>query len=262
MPSPERTRSRRSGLLVGLVAAAVGVVCAVGAWHPWTSASAPVSAGVAGDSTAAIAPAALTLPEHAKVLVIGDSWSYGQAADVPTDGYAYVLGRELGWDVTVDGIRGSGYLRPGLDGGSFGERIAALDPALRPDLVIVQGSINDRGRYPKGYRGAVTNAWDDLARIYPEAHVIVLGPAPQVLPVEKKTAEMDHDLAELAAARGWTYLSPIREGWITPVNYFDVIDTGAKDHPSTAGHAYLAQRLGADIRRLQEAAAAPVGTER
>ncbi|MFT4229656.1 MAG: SGNH/GDSL hydrolase family protein [Microbacterium sp.] len=251
--APERTR--QSPWPLALLAIAVALVCVLAGWHPWTGSDAPVSGGVADGAGAAPAPVALSLPEHARVLILGDSWTYGQAAAVPTEGYAYVLGRTLGWDVTVDGVRGSGYLRPGLDGGSFGERIAALDPALRPDLVIVQGSINDRGRYPQGYRAAVTGAWDRLSEIFPEAHVVIVGPAPHVLPVEEKTALIDADLAELARARGWTYISPIAQEWITAANYHAVIDTGeGKNHPSTAGHAYLAARLADDIRRLEEAA--------
>ncbi len=178
------------------------------------------------------------------MLVFGDSWTYGSAASLPTLGYAYVIGERLGWETTVDGVRGSGYLKPGLDGGSYGERIAALDPALDPDLVIVEGSINDRRLPASGYRDAVTAAWDALAALYPEATIVIMGPAPQVLPVEAATARIDADLAALASARGWWYVSPIAEDWITPENYPSVIDTGiGRDHPSTDGHSYLATRL-------------------
>ena len=151
----------------------------------------------------------------------------------------------MGWDTTVDGVRGSGYHKPGIDGGSFGERIAALDPALHPDLVIVEGSINDRALYPEGYTASVTSAWDALSTLYPDASFVILGPAPQVLPVQRATARIDEDLAHLAAERGWWYISPVQDDWITPANYGWVIDASeiGRDHPSTAGHAYLAERL-------------------
>ncbi len=155
-----------------------------------------------------------------------------------------MLGERLGWESTVDGVRGSGYLKPGLDGGSYGERIAALDPALDPDLVIVEGSINDRRLPAAGYRDAVTAAWDALAALYPDAAIVILGPAPQVLPVEETTARIDADLAALASARGWWYISPIAEEWITAENYAEVIDAGiGREHPSTIGHGYLATRV-------------------
>lgn len=249
-----RPRARRPvRLLVGLLVA-VAVVCAVGGWRAWSNPVEPVTAPVARAEAVAAAPAPLTLPENPTVLVFGDSWTYGSAATDPTLGYAYVIGRTLGWNTIVDGVRGSGYLKPGLDGGTFGERIAQLDPSLDPDLVIVEGSINDRRLFPTGYRQAVGSAWDALAALYPDARIVILGPAPQVLPVEKPTAAIDADLAAMAATRGWWYISPIGEDWITSSNYASVIDSSdfGRDHPSTEGHAYLAQRLAEDLHRLAE----------
>ena len=239
-----RPRARRPGrLLIGSLAV-VAIVGAVIVWRSWAAPAEP-AASVAEAQAASVAAAPLALPAEPTVLIFGDSWTYGSAATVPTLGYAYVLSEAEGWDTVVNGVRGSGYLKPGIDGGSFGERIARLDPTLDPDLVIVEGSINDRRLYPAGYRDAVTAAWDALAALYPEASIVILGPAPQVLPVEAATAHIDADLAELAQARGWWYVSPIGEGWITPANYASVIDSSeiGRDHPSTGGHAYLAGRL-------------------
>jgi len=252
MTSPVTHRAHRPLWPFALLAIAVALVCAVAAWHPWTPSSAPDSGATTDGAAAAVGPAPLVLPEHARVLIFGDSWTYGAAATELTDGYAYLVGRAMGWDAVVDGVRGSGYLTPGLGGGDFGERIAELNPALDPDLVIVQGSINDRALYPRGYRDAVAAAWDALIGAYPHAQVVILGPAPQVLPVEPATASIDADLAELAAARGWAYVSPIAEQWITDRDYAWIIDTDAgRDHPSTAGHAYLAGRLADDLRTLE-----------
>ncbi|NKF30950.1 SGNH/GDSL hydrolase family protein, partial [Pseudomonas sp. BGM005] len=170
-----------------------------------------------------MAPAPLLLPDDPTVLVFGDSWTYGSAATVPTEGYAYVLADLLGGETIVNGVRGSGYLKPGIDGPAFGERIAALDPALTPDLIIMQGSINDREQGEAGYREAVTAAWDAMSATYPDATIVVLGPAPHELPVGAGTARIDTDLGELAAARGWWYISPIAQNWITEQNYLSVI---------------------------------------
>lgn len=249
---PDAARPRRPRWAFGVLVIAVLAVCALAAWRPWATPAPPRAVG-ADPAAALAAPEPLALPQHPRLLVFGDSWTYGSAATVPTDGYAYVLGRSLGWETVVDGVRGSGYLKPGIDGGAFGERIAAFDPALDPDLVIVQGSINDRRLPATGYRDAVTSAWDALAARFPDAQVVVLGPAPQVLPVEKATARIDADLGELAAARGWWYISPLRENWITPDDYAALIDTSeiGRDHPSTAGHAYLAERVADAIAALQ-----------
>lgn len=232
------------------VAIAVALVCAFALWRPWHAS--PPRPIAAGPEAAALPAAPLALPAAGgKVLVFGDSWTYGSAASLPTLGYAYILGRDSGWDITVAGVRGSGYLKAGIDGGSYGERIAQLDPALDPELVIVQGSINDRRLPSAGYREAVTAAWDALAALYPGASFVILGPAPQVLPVQPETARIDRDLADLAAARGWFYISPLAEDWIAAENYAMVIDSGiGRDHPSTNGHAYLAERLRDALVRL------------
>ncbi|WP_292789322.1 MULTISPECIES: SGNH/GDSL hydrolase family protein [unclassified Microbacterium] len=249
-------RLRIAGIAAALlVAVAAGVL---GVWRPWVPAPSSLPAGAAAgdESIAVIAPAPLVLPDEPTVLVFGDSWTYGSAASDPTLGYAYVLADLLHGTTIVDGVRGSGYLKPGIDGPTFGDRIAALDPTLAPDLVIIQGSINDRAQGAAGYREAVTAAWDALTALYPEAAIVVLGPAPHELPVGAQTARIDRDLAALASARGWWYISPIERDWITEDNYLAVIDVEVgRKHPSTDGHRYLAEKLAAALDELR---AAPV----
>lgn len=247
--------TRRTRLL-GITAVAVAVLAAVilGMWRPWSPLPAATPVG-AGEDSVAVDPAPLVLPENPRVLVFGDSWTYGSAAITPTFGYAYVLAGMIEGETIVDGVRGSGYLKAGLDGPPFGERISALDPTLSPDLVIIQGSINDRRSGTTGYRDAVEAAWDSMTALYPDAAVVILGPAPHELPVGKATARIDRDLAELAANRGWWYISPIEREWITDANYGDVIDVGiGRQHPSTNGHRYLAEKLTEALQELIGAA--------
>lgn len=250
-------RVRVTSLFVVLAVAVTAVV--LGVWRPWVPA--PIESPViASEEVVAVAPAPLVLPEHPHVLVFGDSWTYGSAASAPTLGYAYLLGDLLGGETTVDGVRGSGYLKPGIDGPTYGERIAALDPALDPDLVIIQGSINDRAMGATGYREAVTAAWDALTAVYPDATIVVLGPAPHELPVGAATARIDKDLAELAGGRGWWYISPVQQNWITEQNYLDVIDVEVgKRHPSTDGHRYLAEKVAAALAEFMTAPVTEAG---
>ena len=257
MHAPGRTRGRRLWLPLIGAAVAVAAVCAVAVLRPWGATEPVAPAAVAegaAPAAASVPPSPLLLEDDARVLVFGDSWVYGSAATVPTLGFAYLLADELGVQTVVDGVRGSGYLKPGLDGPAYGERIDALDPALDPDVIVVEGSINDRKLYPAGYRDAVTAAWDALEARFPGAQIVILGPSPQVLPVEDATRSIDAELGELAGARGWWYISPVGEEWITDANYADVIDSGpiGRDHPSTGGHAYLADRVAAAIERMEQ----------
>lgn len=249
-----RPAARPIRRILALLFAVLAVVLAASVLvlRPWApqQASAPVAEPATGVVIESAPDAAdPTIP---RVLVFGDSWTVGSAATVPSGGYAYRVADIAGWDTIVNGESGSGYLKEGRAGNTFGERIARLDPALDPDAVIIQGSINDRRLGAEGYREAVQAAWDDLAATYPRATIVVLGPAPQVLPIEAATLRIDRDLAELAAARGWPYVSPIAEHWITADNYLDVIDTSERgaDHPSDAGHVYLAERVAETVAPL------------
>jgi hypothetical protein len=70
--------------------------------------------------------------------------------------------------------------------------------------------------------------------------------------VEEATRLIDADLADLAAQRGWWYISPLAENWITDADYLRIIDTSevGNNHPSTAGHRYLAERLAAAVATI------------
>ncbi|WP_313356055.1 SGNH/GDSL hydrolase family protein [Microbacterium sp.] len=244
------TRRRRTALAIG---GALAVVLAVtlGITRPWSppAETAPVAAAEHG-----ISPVALTLPDDPEVLVFGDSWTYGSAATVPTDGYAYRLARLIPGDTVVRGVRGSGYQRPGLDGPDFLTRVSELESWIDPDLIILQGSINDRLSDTAAYPAAVNAVWDAMVARYPGVPIVILGPAPHELPVGASTARIDRDLADLAAARGWWYISPVQEDWITEANYLQLIDVGAgRRHPSDAGHAYLAEKVSAALERFRTA---------
>ncbi|BDZ38677.1 SGNH/GDSL hydrolase family protein [Microbacterium suwonense] len=227
--------------LVIVGAAAVALTVALGVSRPWMppAETAPVAAAQND-----ISPAPLTLPEHPRVLVFGDSWTYGSAATPRTEGYAYLLADLLDGETVVDGVRGSGYQKPGIDGPDYGTRIRSLDAAIAPDLIIVQGSINDRREDAAPFPAAVDTAWDALTSTFPDVPIVVLGPAPHELPVGAGTARIDRDLARLAAERLWWYISPVQDRWITAANYLDVIDVDAgRKHPSNAGHEYLAEKV-------------------
>lgn len=250
MPLPQPTRRRRTALMiVGALAVAFTVI--LGISRPWMppAETAPIAAAQDG-----ISPAALALPENPTVLVFGDSWTYGSAATLPTQGYAYLLADLIHGQTVVDGVRGSGYQKPGLDGPDYLTRIRALDAGIDPDLIILEGSINDRRENAAAFPAAVNAAWNALTAEFPDVPIVVLGPAPHELPVGASTERIDHDLSVLSAERAWWYISPVQENWITPENYLRLIDVGiGRKHPTNAGHEYLAQKVFESLERFSTA---------
>ncbi|HLT67676.1 MAG TPA: SGNH/GDSL hydrolase family protein [Microbacterium sp.] len=229
------------------------VCCAVTALVALTScASTPQSDAAATDRWQAPSAATPTpTPEPAPaMLVFGDSWTHGLAATDAAHAYPHLTGEILGWDVTALGENGSGYLHPGELGGFYGTRVAELDPKLSPDVIVVQGSINDRGEPVSALPRAARAVWNVFERTYPDANLVVLGPAPNTLPLDESIAKIDDVLADAAASEGIDYISPIAEGWFSDDNIEAYIDAGAAYHPSNAGHAYLAERLAADLEQI------------
>ena len=163
-----RPRARRPWLPIVGAALAVAVVCAVAAWRPWVAPSAPAAGSRMPRPSSAVAPAPLALPEQPARADLRRLLGLRLRRD-RADARLRVRARRDARAGTPSSTASAAAATssPAIDGGSYGERIAALDPALDPDLVIVEGSINDRRLPAEGYRDAVTAAWDALARALP-----------------------------------------------------------------------------------------------
>lgn len=189
-------------------------------------------------------------PPGTQTLVFGDSWTTGWAAPSHR-GYAYLLGESMRWRTTVDGVAGTGYLNPGpKNEGTFEQRIDAL-PTSKPGLIIMQGGLNDAWQDRSNLESVAASTMHRMLDTHPGAALVVIGPAPSKLPVGVRLKDVDTKLKAAAADVGVHYISPIAEHWITTKNYAELIDTKAADHPSTAGHVYLARRVEADIKALR-----------
>ena len=114
--------------------------------------------------------AALVTGEGARVLVIGDSWSVGLGQADPGLSWA---GRLPG-EVHVAGFSGSGFSAHASGCGhvSFHDR-APSALAMRPQLVVVEGGLNDHDQPAAAIDRGFRNLMADLAG----HHVVVVGPA-------------------------------------------------------------------------------------
>jgi lysophospholipase L1-like esterase len=204
--------------------------------------SAEASAAASNPSTAIVEPG-LAGPHYPTwpgatadapfVSFIGDSWTDGAGA---TDkvGYAYLTGRQLGWTHRVLGVGGSGYVRGGAGNVPFDERIL---PAVsgNPDVVVIQGSINERSTPSPELAAAVA---DTLARLVraagPDTAVVVLG-ASHVPGVPVEYVDKVNDVVRAEAARqGVRFVDVAAEVWSDPADPsiwadpYHVNDTGAQ----------------------------------
>lgn len=222
---------------------------------PATPSVSPTSASGSPSPSAAATPAAaakITLPEDAKVVMIGDSWTSGYAAEPRTDGFAYLTADSMGWDLTNLGLAGTGYVNAGPnDEGDFADRIANREKDEDIDLVIIQGGLSDASSEDADdVTAGATKAIRAASTTWPKAQLIILGPCPSRLPATSSLTSVDSQLAALTSTRRINYLSCLKQNWINSSNYEEVIDADSSYRPSTAGHAYLAKQLEAGLRKI------------
>jgi lysophospholipase L1-like esterase len=180
------------------------------------------------------------------VSFIGDSWTAGYGA---TDGagYAYLTGRMLGWTHRVLGVGGSGYVLGGHGNLSFDERIR---PAVSgdPDVVVVQGSINEVGTPSTELAAAVE---DTLARLVrtagPDTTVVVLG-ASHVPGQPAAQVDEVNDVVRAEAERlGLPFVDVAAEVWSDPADPSIWADPW---HVNDAGARQIAERLAPVLRAV------------
>jgi lysophospholipase L1-like esterase len=188
------------------------------------------------------APALLTFGPGTKTLFFGDSWTFGMTAVPVTQGFAYLTAEQLQLNATVMGGPGTGYLNPGpAKEGTYSERLNKVPANLNPDLVVVQGSINDGNISPIDLPNAVNQFIAQLRVKFPTAQVVLVGPAPNAIPMDPSVTRLDNYLGQVAANNSLNYISPVKGNWITAENVGTVIDAKTK-HPTNAGHAVLASK--------------------
>lgn len=172
------------------------------------------------------------------VTFLGDSWTAGYRASTG-GGFPGRTAERLGWQATVLGYPGAGYVQAG-DGGPFGRRI---DEAVAgaPDVIVVQGSLNDAGTEPTEVDLA---AHVTLSRLRdaadPATRIVVLG-APLAPGTDRPVIEeINRVLADAAQEAGVLFVDMAAQEWIDP----DDPDLWADPiHPDDAGHALIAERL-------------------
>jgi lysophospholipase L1-like esterase len=205
---------------------------------PSVASAAPVPPTAIADAGSDYPTYAGALPAAPFVSFIGDSWTYGAGA-TDSGGYAYRTGRLLGWTHRVLGVSGSGYVQDG-SGTPFDRRIL---PAVSgdPDVVVIQGSINERVTAVEELAPAVADTLERLVRAAgPDTAVVVVG-ASYVPSGGDAQVDLVNDTVRAAAARlGLPFVDVAAENWSDPADPSIWADLS---HVNDAGAEQIAERL-------------------
>jgi lysophospholipase L1-like esterase len=130
------------------------------------------------EPTASIFPPTIASP---RVMIVGDSYAAGQGADRYSEGYAVTLGRMLGWAdcwSASTAASSTGLVDDALPTfGPYQSRITADVIPYAPDLVIVQGSLNDYAYIGQNKIGpALTLYVNTLRAALPDCEVLATSP--------------------------------------------------------------------------------------
>jgi acyl-CoA thioesterase-1 len=250
--------------LVALVALASLTVAGFAYFRPIESASVSgvvaeaykAGSTVAPLTTASAAPAPtlgpLVVQPGTKAVFFGDSWTAGYGAEVPKEGgFAYVAAKALQVDATFYQGGGTGYVNPGKEGkGAYLERFKKLplDPDVK--LLVMQGGLNDENKELGNLVPTIRDTFTEAKAKFPNAQVVVMGPLVPVRIPGLDIQIIDNTLHDLSRQAGFYYVSPQAEVWLDAVTIQKYIDPAKENHPNTAGHKYVTERLLAAIKKF------------
>ena len=210
-----------------------------------------LTTGASGDAASPTAPVHV-VAGRPLVAFLGDSWTAGVGA-TGRRGYAVRAAEQLGWGYANFGVGGSGYSVPGPHGSRFAERVPQL-AALHPDVVVVQGSLNERRSTEAALRPAAVSTLTRLrSALDPGTPVLVIGASYNPGTPDGTIEEINAAVSDAAAGAGLPFVDPAAAGWTDPHDAGLWSDT---IHPDDRGHQVIADRLAPLLRALVQGRAA------
>ncbi|UWD82308.1 SGNH/GDSL hydrolase family protein [Curtobacterium flaccumfaciens] len=207
-----------------------------------------------GAPTVSASEAASAIAAGSDVLIVGDSYTTGRGSYDGMHGWAQDLVAERGWDATIDGVPGSGYVNTGRSHSSARAYIARIErhASLDPELVIVQGSQNDWLVDAATLESRVEQTLRTAERQWPDAVVVAIGPsAPQ--PRAKTTVAISAAVAAGARDARVPFIDAIDRQWFTSANSASYA-AGDGQHLNDDGYRYLADKIDGALEELTRAA--------
>lgn len=227
-----------AALIVGIIA----VVC-IALWSDEEPAGSAASTPRPTATTVAAGNPGLHGPVFA---FLGDAYTNGARATSPNRAYPRLVCEARQALCDTDGEAGTGYINTSTVGGQakFVDRVSVFqhEDGIPPDLIIVQGGLNDPGNWAE-VEAAASITFVALTDLYPSATVIAVGP---VAAPRFDVADLDavrRGISAAAAKTGVTFLDPIADNWIPNGSFYDEDQT----HLNDAGYKLFADRLLAEI---------------
>ncbi len=202
-----------------------------------------------------------------RVMVVGDSYAAGQGASFFSESYSRSLGRLMGWadtwseftSVSSTGLVATGGTTVGPYGGN---RLTYDVIPFNPDMVIVQGSINDTPHL--GAIGpALTSYVNTLKAAHPACVVVVTSPLYTATPTAEINSVRD-EMQTAAAALDVPFIDMLGPGYFfgtgrlgttTGDGNADVYRASDGSHPTKEGHFMLARILAGQLTEALDLAA-------
>ena len=197
------------------------------------------------------------------VAIVGASYTAGVGPSNPSLSWAADLARNLRWDAVIFGDPGAGYTRTGSDGLGPMTRLLGAErlPSISPLLVLVQAGYDD-GRVPPDVERQQVRQTIELIRAEaPHARIGLVTVFTPPGPVPTRFYRVDDTI--IGAARSVDpnaiILDPLAGRWT-----YARADDGRGLHPTAAGDAWIARKVGAILRsngidgRPTDSGAAPI----
>jgi lysophospholipase L1-like esterase len=192
-----------------------------------------------------------------RLALVGDSYAVGsQGGNQRGLSYVPKMSRLLGCrDFTMTtAAGGTGLIAPGTYA-KYQDRLADVT-AYAPDIIIVQGTLNDGAQTAADVKAAAISYVNAARAALPNALIVLVGTLYAATPGATYTAHAQA-IADAATDRGVPYINPI--GWFTGTgNNTAAAGNGNADyyrasdgaHPSPLGHDYIANRMAGAMRRI------------
>lgn len=240
-----KTTARRRWLAAAAAALGIVVLVVVLALVPRQQAS-PTARPEPGS-------AAEALPPGSTALFIGDSYSSGVGVANFHQRWTSLVSSALGWHEENRALGGTGYLQAPPHFACrqphcprYADQLGTVAAqGLDPDVVVIAGGQNDAAAYtldPAAEERAITRTYRRAATLFPEAHVIGVGPS---WPTgnDPLARRMDRTVANAVHRVGGTHISLLDPPVVVPA-----MVQPDRIHVGPDGHRAIADRVLAGLR--------------